>query len=46
MVPAMHDAVMVEREPPDFSALDVVIEETRKDLEAMERTKDILARRR
>jgi hypothetical protein len=46
VVPVVHEAVVVEREPVDFSALDVVIEETRKDLEAMERTKEILARGR
>lgn len=45
VVPVVHEAVMVDREPTDFSALDVVIEATRKDLEALERAKEILARR-
>lgn len=45
VVPVVQEAVMIEREPMDFSALDVVIEETRKDLDALERTKEILARR-
>ena len=45
VVPVLHEAVVVDRELIDFSRLDVVIEETRKDLEAMERTKEILARR-
>ena len=38
--------IVVNRTPIDFSRLDVVIEETRKDLEAMERTRDILERGR
>lgn len=45
VVPVVHDAVMVEHEPLDFSSLDVVIEETRKDLDALERVKGIMARR-
>ena len=43
VVPAVHEAVIVPR-VTDFSSLDVVIDETRKDLEALERVKEIMAR--
>lgn len=45
MVPLVHEPIVVDRTPIDFSRLDVVIEETRKDLEAMERTREVLSRR-
>lgn len=44
VVPVVHDAVRVSR-PVDFSALDVMIEETRQDLAALERAQEILQRR-
>ena len=44
VVPIFPTAEVVQQEPIDFSRLDVVIDETRKDLEAMERVKLIMAR--
>lgn len=46
VVTVVHEPMVVDRTPVDFSRLDVVIEETRKDLEALERTKEIFERRR
>ena len=46
VVPVVHEPIVVDHTPVDFSRLDVVIEEKRKDLEAMERTRDILERGR
>lgn len=43
VVPVVHEAVPVSR-PMDFSALDVVIDRTRADLQALERVREIMER--